>query len=207
MVGATCEEYPLVPRFEGEEGDQCETMDLPVTECSPTPVESPSTEVFDPLDFAPEKMHDEVEELLPSVTNLPAGCAKYFDGAETHHGKWVVSLSVARRFGPVLNIGTYEEGQGDVENVNWDRGLTQVDTVHVERPPGILLMSVEPPTVRIVDPPDFTLKMTYERIKKALPFVTNVPASFVEFIEGAETDDNDWNVSVAVVRCRAVSGY
>ena len=29
----------------------------------------------------------------------------------------------------------------------------------------------------------------------------NVPASFMQFIEGAETDDDDWLVPMAVVRC------
>jgi hypothetical protein len=194
MVSAVCEEYPSVHRFEGEEDDQCrcETTDLPVAKCLPSQIEFP---IFD---RAPKPMFVGVTEVSPGFLNRLECSAKFLEGLETRYDASTTHIS---RFEPFSGVGTYEEGQGGAEDVNRVGELTLVDTVHLERPPGKFLMSVKFPTVGILDPGDFAPKMTHEKVEALLPFVTNVPVDCVKFVEGAETCDDEWAVSIAVVRC------
>lgn len=64
-------------------------------------------------------------------------------------------------------------------------GLTLVDTVHIERPPGNGSVSIEPSTVKIFDLDDFAPKMSHE-VDGLLPSVGNPTVGCVEFFEGAE---------------------
>jgi hypothetical protein len=68
-----------------------------------------------------------------------------------------------------------------------DRGLTLVDAVHLERPPSIFWMSIEPPTVKIFDPGDFAPKITHERVEELAPSVANIPAGCVKLSGVVET--------------------
>jgi hypothetical protein len=88
-------------------------------------------------------------------------------------------------------VGTYE-GQGNVMNVHGAKELTLVDTVHLERPPGNFLMSIEPLAVEISDPGDFALKMSHEEIEGLTPSAANLPVGCVNFFEGAETRHDEW---------------
>lgn len=74
-----------------------------------------------PGDFALKISHERVERLLPFVTSVPAGCVKFIEGAETHHGEWVVPFLLFSRFVPSWVIGTLD------------------DIAHLLRPPGCVI--------------------------------------------------------------------
>ena len=125
----------MVPHFE-EEDSRCEMTNLPAIEGPLTPNECLVVKIFDPPNFALRTIYECVGESAPSVANLLVGCVKLFDGPDVDQDMHAVGIFVFGRFEPSSAVGTYEEGQGDVENVNRDGGLTLVDTVHLERPPG-----------------------------------------------------------------------
>lgn len=74
MVGAVCGEYPLVPRFEGEEDDGCESMDLPVAKYPSTPVGFPTVRM---VDRAPKLMFKCIAEVPPSFVSPLVGFTKF----------------------------------------------------------------------------------------------------------------------------------
>jgi hypothetical protein len=193
MVSAICVEDPLVPRFEGEEDDRCETMDSPVAECHPSPIEFPNAEVFE---CALKSMFGRVEEGPPNILNPLVDCVKFVEGLETRHD---ASTTRIPRFEPFSVVGNYEKGQGGDGSVDGDEKLTLVDTVHLERPPRNVLVSVDSSAVKTFDLGDFSPKMLHERIEESLPSVANPPAGCVENFEGAETVEVEWVMSVAVV--------
>ena len=193
MVGKICKEHLLVPCFEGEEDDQCETMDSPAAEYPTTQIESPSVEV---IDRAPNSMFRRDMEVPPNVLNSLVDGAKFAEGLET---RCHVSTTHISRFEPFSVDGTYEKGQRGVEDLDEGGGLTTVDTVHLERPPGSCFVSVDPPTVKTFDLGDFALKISYAKLEESLPSVVNVPAGCMKFIEGAETVEVKWVMSVAIV--------
>ncbi len=175
-----CEVLLLVPHFEGEEDYRCEMMNLPVAENPATPVEFPTAKNFD---RALKSMFEHVAEVPPIFLN-PLECfAKFLEGLETRYD---ASTTHILQFEPLSAVGTYEEGQGGVEDVNGDGGLTLVDTVHLERPPGNFSMPIEPPTVKIFDPGDFAPKLTYEEVEGLTPSVANLSAGCVKVFEGAD---------------------
>jgi len=134
MVGAVCEEYPLVPRFEGEEDDRCETTDLPVADSYPTtPVEFPIVRM---VDRTPKLMFERIAEVPPSFVNPLVGFAKFFEGLESRYDTGVVFTFVFGRLEPFSVAGSYAKGQGDAKNAHKDEGLTWFNTVHLECPPG-----------------------------------------------------------------------
>ncbi len=133
---AICEEYPLVPRFEGEEDNRAETMDLPIAQDSLAQNESPAAENFDPSDFALKMVHDCVVELPPSVVDILVGCAKFIERAETHHNEWDVAIFVIYRFEPFWAVGNCEMGQKAVVSTFRCGGLTLEGVGHLVRPPG-----------------------------------------------------------------------
>jgi hypothetical protein len=92
-------------------------------------IEPPTTKIFDPGDFAPKTMHEKIEESLPFAMNIPAGCVKFFEVAETPQ---------LGHFVPFLAIGTYGKGQVDVESLYRGCGLTLDDVAHLLRPPGCI---------------------------------------------------------------------
>ena len=129
---AVCVEYRLVPRFEGKEDIQAETMDLPIARGSPTPNESPVAENFDLDNCA-------------SVANAPEGREKFPEGPETCNDASTTQIVVEIRriastthislLEPFLAVGTYEKGQKFFEGVYGGRGLT-LAVAHLVRPPG-----------------------------------------------------------------------
>jgi hypothetical protein len=97
MDSAVHEEYLLVPCFEGEEDDQCKTTDLPVAECSPSPIEFTVVEVFD---RAPKSMSEYVAEVPPMYLNPLVGLAMFFKGLESHYDTGAVCTSFLGHFEP-----------------------------------------------------------------------------------------------------------
>jgi hypothetical protein len=65
-VGAVCEEYPSVPRFEGEEDIRAETMNLPIASVSSAPIDSLTVDLDD----------------CASVANAPGDRVKFPEGPE-----------------------------------------------------------------------------------------------------------------------------
>jgi hypothetical protein len=188
MDSAICKDDPSVPRFEGEEDGRCETMDLLVAECPPSPIESPAVEVFD---RAPKSMFGRVAEAPPSVLNPLVNCAKIVGSLEIRYD---ASTTHIPRFEPFSVGGTYEQGQGGVESVKGNGRLTFISTVHLERPPGNVFMFVEPPTVKIFDPGDFAPKLSHEKAKELPQSITSLPVGCVKDFEGAETHHGEWVV-------------
>ena len=129
-----CKSNPLVPRFEGEEDDQAETMDLPFVEGFCAQIKSPVTKIFD---FALETMCESVIELPMNISNPLASFLKFFEGANTPQLEWVVPFVFFGRFEPFLAIGTYEKGQKVVEDVYGGGELT-LEVGHLVWPPGFV---------------------------------------------------------------------
>jgi hypothetical protein len=188
-VSAICEENPLVP----QEDNRCETMDLPVAECPPSPIEFPIVKFFN---RAPKPMFGRVAEAPMSVLDHAVGSMRFLEGLETCYD---ASTTHILRFKSLSAVGTYKEGQGSVDNADRVERLTLVDTVHLEHPPGNVLMFVEPPTVGIIDPGVFAPETMRKSIGKSLPFLTNVSVDCIMFIEGTETVGDEWIVLVAIV--------
>ncbi len=159
MDSAVCEEYPLVPRFEGEEDNQCETTDLLVAECHPSQIEFPVVEVHRTF----KSMFDRVTEVPTSVLNPAEGSAKFLQGLETCYD---ASATHILRFELFSVGGTYERGQRGVIDLEKGGGLTIIDTVHLERPPGNVFVFVEPPTVKILNLGDFAPEMSHEKAEE-----------------------------------------
>ena len=111
MECVICKVLPLVPRFDGEEDDRCEITNLPATEGPLAPMNPLLSKNFDPPNCAPEAMCQSVEESPLSIVDVPMGCAKLIEGAETHRDKWVVLFSVVGHFEPTLAVGTWDKGQ------------------------------------------------------------------------------------------------
>ena len=175
----------LVPRFEGEEDNQCETTDLLVAEYHPSQIEFPVVEVHRTF----KSMFNRVMKVPTSVLN-PAECsAKFLQGLETCYD---VSVTHILRFELFSVGGTYKKGQRGVIDLEKGRGLTIIDTVHLERPPSNVFMFVKPPTIKILDRSDFAPEMSHEKAEELLPFVTNVPGSCVKFSKGAEARCEAW---------------
>jgi hypothetical protein len=126
---AVCEEYPLVPRFEGEEDNRAETMDLPIAHGSPASIESPVAENFDPM------MCIQVEESSPSVTNPFRGCVRFSEGLETHYDASTTHISFLELF---LVVWNYEKGQEFFEG-KYERGGLTLEIGHLVRPPGYVI--------------------------------------------------------------------
>jgi len=193
-----CEVLLLVPHYEGEEDNQCEMTNLPITK-GPLALN-------DPPNYAWKTLHKKVSESSPNVKAIPVSFAK---GLETRCDASTTHIVVNRiknastthilRFEPLSAVGIYKEGQGGVESVNGDGGLTLVNTVHLEHPPGNAFMSVKPSTTKIIDPGDFALKTMHKKVEESLPFATNVPAGCVKFFEVAETPQLEWVVLFFVV--------
>jgi hypothetical protein len=186
MVSAVCEEYPLVPRFEGEENDSCETMDLPVAEYSTTQIESPVVEIFD---RAPKSIFGRVAEVPTSFLDPAVGYTRFLEGLESRYN---ASTTHIPQFEPFSVVGTYEEGQGGVEGLDEGGRLTIVDTGHLERPPGNVFVSIEPPTVKFFDPRDFAPKLSHKKVEELPPSVANLSAGCVKVFEGTETRHDEW---------------
>ncbi len=187
-MSAVCEKYPLVSRFEGEENNQCETMDLLVAERHPTQIEFPVVEIFD---RAPKPMFGCVVAVPPSVLNPLVNCVKFVEGLETRYD---ASTTRIPQFELFSVGGTYEKGQGGVKGLDEGGGLTIVDTVHLERPPGNFLMPIEPLAVEVFDPGDFAPKMLHDEVEGLMPSVANLSVGCVKFFEGAETHHDEWVV-------------
>jgi hypothetical protein len=133
---AICEEYLLVPRFEGEEDNRAEMMDLPVAHESFAQNESLTAENFDLSDFALKTVLDCVVELPPSVVDILVGCAKFIKPAETHHNEWDVAVFVILQFELFWAVGDCEERQKAVVSTCRGGGLILEDVGHLVRPPG-----------------------------------------------------------------------
>jgi len=131
MDSAVYEEYQSVPRFEGEEENQCETTDLPVAECHPSRIEFLIVEVFD---RAPKSMWERIGKVPQMFLNPAVGSAKFLEGLETRYD---ASTTLILRLEPLLAVGTYEEGQGDVKNAYRNKELTLGDTVNPRHSPGV----------------------------------------------------------------------
>jgi len=200
MFSTVYEGYPLVPRFEGEKDDRCETKDLPAAEYPTTPVEFPTGKIFDPSNCTLKTMCECIEESPPSVLDILMSRGKFFEGSETRRNAGTTHTLTVCRFEPLSAIMTHEEGQGGFKNINRVGGPTLVDAVHLEHPSGHFSMTIKPPTIEIVDPGDFAPKMTHENVEESLVFVTSTTVGCVKYIEGTEAVDDEWVVSVAVVR-------
>jgi hypothetical protein len=100
------------------------------------PIEPLAVEVFDPGDFAPKMLHDEVKGLMPSVVNLSVGCMNFFEGAEIHHNEWVVLFMFF--YCLVLFWATWSnrKGQVNAESLYRGCGLILDGVAHLLRPPG-----------------------------------------------------------------------
>jgi hypothetical protein len=131
MVGAVCEEYPLVPRFEGEEDDQCKTTDLPVAKYPTTPVEFPTVRM---VDRTPKLMFERIAEVPPSFVNPLVGFAKFFEGLESRYDTGVVFIFVFGRLEPFSVAESYAKRQGMLRMPTNER-LTWFNTIHLERLP------------------------------------------------------------------------
>ena len=124
---AVCKEYPLVPRFEGEEDIRAETMDLPIACGFPAPIEFLTAEIFD-LDGC------------TSVANTPEGRVKFSessktcDDASTTHIVVEIRQIASSHLEPFLDVETYKKGQKVVKGVYGGGGLTLV-IGHLFRPP------------------------------------------------------------------------
>jgi hypothetical protein len=129
-----CKINPSVPRFEGEEDIRVETKDLPIDPNSPAPIESPTAEIVDPPDFTSKTLYECIEELSPSVVETLEGCASFFEGAEVHQDKLVLSFFVASRFESFRATRAYEEGQ-EIDMDERGLGLTIADVGQLVRPP------------------------------------------------------------------------
>ena len=160
-ITAICEKFLLVPHFEGEEDDQCETMDLLVGEHHPTQIEFPVVEIFN---CALKLMYGCVAAVAPSVLNPLVDCVKFVEGLETRYD---ASTTRIPQFKPFSVGGTYEKGQGGLPSKFW--------------------MSIELPTIVIFDPGDFIPKTMHKQVKGLTPSVSDLPVSCVKFFEGAET--------------------
>ena len=118
------------------------------------------------------------------------------EGLETHYD---ASTTCTLRFEPFSAVVAYEKGQGGVEGLDKGGGLTLVDTVHIERPPGDGSVSIEPSTVKNFDLDDFAPKMSHE-VDGLLPSVGNPTVGCVEFFEGAEAHYDGWVLSFLLFR-------
>jgi len=97
-----CEVNPSVPRFEGEEDIRVETMDLHIVHTTSAQNEPPTAKIFNPPDFAPKTMHENVVESSPSIVNPTVDCAKFFEAekgqenvVDTHGGVELPMVVVA----------------------------------------------------------------------------------------------------------------
>jgi hypothetical protein len=149
QLNGACEMNSSVLRFEGEDEESNETMDLRVKE-SPAPNEFPVVEIFDPIDPALKticpavliesiRMSKRVVEPPPNVENPLVGCMKSFEYPETRYNASttrIVSILAFCRFEPFWAAGTCERGQKVVENMYRVGGLTMMGVGHLERPPG-----------------------------------------------------------------------
>jgi len=89
-------------------------------------------------------MFRRVAEAPPNVLNPLVDCVKFVEGLETRYD---ASTTRTPRFEPFSAVVAYEKGQRGVEGLDKGGGLTLVDTVHIERPPGNGSVSIEPSTV------------------------------------------------------------
>jgi len=126
-----CEVNPSVPRFEGEEDIRVETMDLHIVHTTSAQNKPPTAKIFNPPDFAPKTMHENVVESSPSIVNPTVDCAKFFEAekgqenvVDTHGGVELPMVVVAAEI---------------VMDIHGGVGLPMVGVGQLVRPPECVL--------------------------------------------------------------------
>jgi len=119
-----CKEYSLVPRFEGEEENTSETMDLPVK--SPVP-----PKVFPYMIFSSA----ELRKVEPGGVGLEnSKLVASFIGRNPFQVFWL-PIFVDFRSGQLAIAGSCNDSQMGIQDLFGVGGLTLDITAHLERPP------------------------------------------------------------------------
>jgi hypothetical protein len=74
-------------------------------------IEIPTVKIFNPRDLAPKQLYEKVEGLLPGVSNIPAGCMRFIEGAKTVEDERVALFLCFGHFEQFLAIWIYGKDQ------------------------------------------------------------------------------------------------
>jgi len=110
-------------------------MDLHIVHTTSAQIEPPTAKIFNPPDFAPKTMHENVVESLPSIVNPTVDCAKFFEAekgqenvVDTHGGVELPMVVVAAEI---------------VMDVHGGVGLPMVGVGQLVRPPECVSKELE----------------------------------------------------------------